>query len=67
MNTEAVYQLSVVTYMQPCHWVRDSMKHGQRVGAQGLIQRSRTNKEKKINNHNKTKPIKVKQLLNHEC
>lgn len=36
-NAEAVHQLSGVTYMQPCHWVRDSMKHGQRVGAEGLI------------------------------
>lgn len=38
-NTEAVRQLSGVTYMQPCHWVRDSMKYGQRVGAEGLIKR----------------------------
>lgn len=36
-NTEAVHQLSGVTYMQPFHWVRDSMEYGQRVGAEGLI------------------------------
>ena len=36
-NTEAGRQLSGVTYMQPYHWVRDSMKYGQRVGVEGLI------------------------------
>lgn len=39
-NTEAGHQLSGVTYMQPSHWVRDSMKHGQRVGAEGLINKT---------------------------
>lgn len=38
--TEAGRQLSGVTYMQPCHWVRDSMKYGQRVGAEGLIKKT---------------------------
>lgn len=46
---EAGCQLSVVTYMQPCHWVRDSMKYGQRVGAEGLIKR-----------HHKRRQIKQK-------
>lgn len=36
-NTEAVHQLSGVTYMQPCQCVRDGMKYEQRVGAEGLI------------------------------
>lgn len=40
INTEAECQLSGVTYMQPCHWVRESMKYGQRVGAEGLIKKT---------------------------
>lgn len=48
-NTEAVHQLSGVTYMQPCHWVRDSMKYGQRVGAEGLIKRHQKRKRIQLN------------------
>lgn len=48
-NTEAVHQLSGVTYMQPCHWVRDSMKYGQRVGAEGLINRHQKRKRIQLN------------------
>lgn len=43
--------------MQPSHWVRDSMKYGQRVGAEGLIKRHhkrrQLNKKKKKNIKNR--------------
>ena len=48
-NTEAVHQLSGVTYMQPCHWVRDSMKYGQRVGGEGLIKRQQKRERIELN------------------
>lgn len=51
-NTEAGHQLSGVTYMQPCHWVRDSMKYGQRAGAEGLIEGHHKRRQVEPKEHN---------------